>query len=40
LKPQADLIAAYRKTNAADHRALGRQIGPAQVWDDVIAPLI
>jgi len=40
LKARANLIAAYRKTDAADHRAFGRQIGPAQVWDDVIAPLI
>jgi hypothetical protein len=41
LKPRADLLAAFRRSDASDHReVLGRQIGVNRIWDEVINPLI
>ena len=40
LKPQVDLITAFRKSSASDHAALGRVAGPGRIWDEVIVPTL
>jgi hypothetical protein len=37
---RAELISAYRRATAADRSALARAVGPASVWDDVLAPAL
>jgi len=36
----AELVAAYRKTSAADHVAFARTIGPTVLFDDMLVPAV
>jgi hypothetical protein len=40
VEKRAQLIAAYREAHVGDLAALGKAVGPGDVWDHVIVPSI